>query len=80
MKTIVVAVDGSPTANLAVDYALEFARAEGARILFVHVDPAVDAVARPGTGLRGFNPLRPIARTSSPCGWPAAAMRRAVSA
>jgi nucleotide-binding universal stress UspA family protein len=60
MKRIVIAVDGSPTAERAISYGLDFARTEGAHVRFVHVDEAVDSVAPPGSGLKSFNPARPI--------------------
>src|SRR6266699_1603519 len=60
MKRIVIAVDGSPTAKRAITYGLDFAGGEGAQVWFVHVDEAVASVAPPGSGLKSFNPARPI--------------------
>jgi nucleotide-binding universal stress UspA family protein len=59
----VIAVDGSETAADALAYGLAFAREQHADVVLVHVDPAVKAVSQPGTGIKGFDPLRPIPHT-----------------
>jgi nucleotide-binding universal stress UspA family protein len=45
MNTIVVAVDGSPSSDEALRFAVDFAATEGARLVLVHVAPSVDCLA-----------------------------------
>ena len=61
MKRILIATDGSPAADQAVDLGVELARDEGARIVFVHVVPATDLVAVNGFGLTASVPHAPTA-------------------
>jgi len=51
MHTILIATDGSPAANEAVDLGLELAAAEHARAVAVHVVPAMDLVPVSGFGV-----------------------------
>ncbi len=51
MNTILIATDGSPSANEAVDLGLELAAAEHARAVAVHVVPAMDLVPISGFGV-----------------------------
>jgi len=53
MNTILIATDGSPSANEAVDMGLELAEAEHARAVAVHVVPAMDLVPISGFGVAG---------------------------
>jgi nucleotide-binding universal stress UspA family protein len=51
MKTIVIATDGSTSAQQAVEFGLELAVEQGAEPIFVHVVPAVDVVPATGIGM-----------------------------
>ena len=44
MNRILIATDGSPSAQEAVDFGLELAADQGATVTFVHVVPAIDVV------------------------------------
>lgn len=50
MKAILIATDGSPSAQEAVEFGLELAEEQGAGAVFVHVAPALDVVPSPGFG------------------------------
>ena len=51
MQSIVIATDGSPSAQEAVDFGLELAADQGAAVTFVHVAPAVDLLPGGGFGI-----------------------------
>ncbi|HET7556095.1 MAG TPA: universal stress protein [Gaiellaceae bacterium] len=51
MDTILIAVDGSPSAQEAVDFGLELAGDQGANVTFVLVVPAVDVLPAGGFGV-----------------------------
>jgi nucleotide-binding universal stress UspA family protein len=53
MKRIVIATDGSPSAQEAVDFGLELAGEQDAMATFVLVVPALDVVPVSGFGLAG---------------------------
>lgn len=51
MDTILIATDGSPSAQEAVDFGLELAAEQEATVTFVHVVPAVDILPGGGFGI-----------------------------
>jgi len=51
MKTLVIATDGSPEANEAVEFGLDLAADQEAEAVFVHVVPAVDLLPSAGFGV-----------------------------
>jgi nucleotide-binding universal stress UspA family protein len=51
MDTILIAIDGSPSAQEAVDFGLELAAGDGATVTFVLVAPAVDILPAGGFGI-----------------------------
>ena len=53
MDRILIATDGSPSADEAVDFGLELAADQGATVTFVDVVPALDVVPMSGFGLPG---------------------------
>ena len=53
MKRVLIAVDGSPSSNDAVELALELARALHGHVIAVHVAPAFDTVPMAGSGSAG---------------------------
>lgn len=53
MDRILIAVDGSPSAQEAVDFGFELAADQGAAVTFVHVVPLLDVVPMSGFGLTG---------------------------
>lgn len=57
MKTILVATDGSPNGEAAVDAGVELAAGEGATVVLVHVVSAIDFVER-GNGSASARPQR----------------------
>lgn len=59
MKRILIATDGSPAAQHAVDLGLELAKHEDAALAFVHVVPATDVVSIDGFGMVGHVPYEP---------------------
>ena len=59
MKTIVIAVDGSPASDEAVLFGVELADEHDAQVVFVHVVPALDMVPLNGFGLAGALPHEP---------------------
>ena len=50
MNEILIATDGSPSAQEAVEFGVELAEEQGARVVFAHVAPALDVVPSPGFG------------------------------
>ena len=56
MNRILIATDGSPSANEAVDFGLELAADQGATVTFVHVVPAVDIASVVGFGFTSAVP------------------------
>ena len=56
MDRILIATDGSPAGDEAVDFGLELAADQAAAVTFVHVVPAVDVVPAGGFGLTGAVP------------------------
>ena len=56
MHRILIATDGSPSADEAVDFGLELAADQGAAVTFVHVVPAMDVVPMTGFGFAGAVP------------------------
>lgn len=50
MKSILIATDGSPSAQEAVEFGLELAEEQEAQVVFVHVAPALDVVPSGGFG------------------------------
>jgi nucleotide-binding universal stress UspA family protein len=56
MKTILIATDGSPSSQEAVQFGLELAEEQGATPVFVHVAPAVDVLPTGGFGLTAAVP------------------------
>ena len=59
MKRIMVATDGSAAADEAVEFGVDLARDEGAKIIFVHVVPYSHLVSTNGFGLMGQVPYEP---------------------
>jgi nucleotide-binding universal stress UspA family protein len=59
MKRILIATDGSPAAQHAVEVGLELARHEDAAVAFVHVVPVTDLTSLNGFGLVGHVPYEP---------------------
>lgn len=53
MNRILIAIDGSPSAQEAVDFGLELGADQGATVTFVHVVPMLDVVPSGGFGLTG---------------------------
>ena len=53
MNRILIATDGSPSAQEAVDFGLELAADQGAAVTFVHVVPVLDVVPMSGFGMTG---------------------------
>jgi len=53
MKKILIATDGSASAQEAVELGLELAAEQGAEPVFIHVAPALDALPVPGFGIGG---------------------------
>ena len=56
MKKILIATDGSDEARQAVDFGLELAGEQGARVVLVHVAPGVDVLPTSGFGMAGGVP------------------------
>jgi nucleotide-binding universal stress UspA family protein len=56
MNRILIATDGSPSAQEAVDFGIELAADQGAALTFVEVVPAVDIVPSGGFGVTGAVP------------------------
>ena len=53
MDRILIAIDGSPSSDEAVDFGLELAADQRAAVTFVHVVPVLDVVPMSGFGLTG---------------------------
>jgi nucleotide-binding universal stress UspA family protein len=51
MNSILIAIDGSPSAQEAIDFGLELAAGEGAFVTFVLVAPAMDILPAGGFGV-----------------------------
>ena len=56
MNTILIATDGSPSADEAVDFGIELAAEQHASATFVEVVPVVDVVPSGGFGMTGAVP------------------------
>lgn len=56
MNRVLIAIDGSPSAQEAVDFGLELAAEQDAVATFVLVVPALDVVPAAGFGLMGATP------------------------
>jgi nucleotide-binding universal stress UspA family protein len=56
MDSILIAIDGSPSAQEAVDFGLELAADQGATVTFVLAVPAVDVVPSGGFGITASVP------------------------
>ena len=50
MKPILIATDGSPSAQEAVEFGLELAKEQKTEVVFVHVAPALDVMPSAGFG------------------------------
>ena len=59
MKRILIATDGSPAAQHAVEVGLELAKHENAAVALLHVVPVSDLVSMNGFGLVGHVPYQP---------------------
>lgn len=59
MNTILIATDGSPASQEAVEFGVELAEDHDAEVVFVHVIPRLDLVALNGFGLVGACPHEP---------------------
>jgi nucleotide-binding universal stress UspA family protein len=59
MKKILIATDGSASAAEAVDFGLELAAQHEAKVIFVHVAPALDIFPAAGYGMAGALPRVP---------------------
>ena len=59
MNSILIAIDGSPSAQEAVDFGLELAADQGAFVTFVLVVPAVDILPAAGFGTTASVPHEP---------------------
>jgi nucleotide-binding universal stress UspA family protein len=53
LKQILIATDGSASAQEAVEFGLELAAEQDAELVFIHVAPAVDTLPVPGFGIGG---------------------------
>jgi nucleotide-binding universal stress UspA family protein len=56
MKKIMIATDGSANSTEAVGFGVELAAEHGARVVFVHVAPALDTIPMLGYGMGGALP------------------------
>jgi nucleotide-binding universal stress UspA family protein len=59
MKTILIATDGSASSAEAVDFGVELAAEHAAKVIFVHVAPALDVLPTAGYGMVGAVPRVP---------------------
>ena len=59
MKTILIATDGSASSAEAVDFGVELAVEHEAKVIFVHVAPALDVLPAASYGLGGAVPRVP---------------------
>jgi nucleotide-binding universal stress UspA family protein len=63
MQRVLVATDGSPSAADAIGFAVDFASAREAELIFVHVVPSIDFLPTTGTDdVRGAVPHEPTER------------------
>lgn len=53
MKKILIATDGSPASQEAVEFGVELAEEQGAQVTFVHVVPSTDPIPMYGFGMVG---------------------------
>jgi nucleotide-binding universal stress UspA family protein len=56
MRKILIATDGSASSVEAVDFGIELAAEHEAKVIFVHVAPALDAIPMAGVGMAGGVP------------------------
>lgn len=56
MKKILIATDGSASSDEAVDFGVELAAEHEAKVIFVHVAPALDVIPAAGYGVAGGIP------------------------
>jgi nucleotide-binding universal stress UspA family protein len=56
MKKILIATDGSASSAEAVEFGVELAVEHGAKVIFVHVAPALDVFPLAGYGMAGVIP------------------------
>jgi nucleotide-binding universal stress UspA family protein len=59
MKKILIATDGSASSAEAVEFGVELAAEHDAKVIFVHVAPALDAIPMVGVGMGAGNPHVP---------------------
>ncbi len=59
MKKILIATDGSASSAEAVDFGVELAAEHEAKVIFVHVAPALDVIPAAGYGMAGGIPRVP---------------------
>ena len=59
MNKILIATDGSPSSQEAVEFGVELAEEQEAAVVFVHVVPLVDRVPISGFGMAGALPHEP---------------------
>ncbi len=59
MKKILIATDGSSSSAEAVDFGVELAAEHEAKVIFVHVAPALDLIPAAGYGFGGGFPRVP---------------------
>jgi nucleotide-binding universal stress UspA family protein len=62
MNRILIATDGSPSGQEAVDFGIELAADQGASVAFVYVVPVLDIVPMSGFGLGGAVEHKPTER------------------
>jgi len=62
MNRILIATDGSPSGQEAVDFGIELAADQGAGVAFVYVVPVLDIVPMSGFGLGGAVEHKPTER------------------
>jgi nucleotide-binding universal stress UspA family protein len=53
VKRILIATDGSPSAQRAVEFGLELARSQRGHVIVAHVAPAFDTAPLAGSGMTG---------------------------
>ena len=61
MKKILIATDGSTSSAEAVEFGVELAAEQKAKVVFVHVAPSLDVVPVVGYGIGGGGPRVPHA-------------------
>ena len=62
MKKILIATDGSPASQEAVEFGVELAEEQDAAVVFVHVVPLIDRVPMSSFGVVGALPHQPSER------------------